>query len=210
MKRPIMFLVAIVVVLAPLTSCSLLKIRSGGDLNILSLEYAEAGGTDFTDGPTDEAVALKMTISDTQSANSDLDVTDADFDTSNRTGFYIGLALSDVAITDNLTLQPEINYIGVKDFDQLQVPALLNYRITDQLYAHAGPSLSYLLNAPVHVKTTNFAMDFGASYTISEKFALEARYDLGLTNLLENATSGNRLKMSNLQIGLTYRLGASN
>ena len=208
MKRPILFL-AVIVFLAPLTSCSLLKIRSGADFNSLNLEYAVSGDTDITDGPTNQAVALRATFPTEQSLSSNADVTDADFDASGRTGFYIGLALSDVEITEKLTFQPEVNYIAIKDFDQIQVPALLSYKVTDKLNAQAGPAFSYMMNAPESVKATNLAMDFGASYNISERIAIEARYDLGLSNLLEGATSDNHLRISNVQIGLTYRLGAS-
>lgn len=209
MKKTI-FLLAATLILSFGSSCSLINIRSGVDVNMLEVERSEPGEPVVDDGPIDNPVALKMHIPDTQSASSDLDIADPDFDFSNRTGFYIGLSLSDVGITEKLTLQPELNYIGVKDFNQLQVPALLNYHITDRFNAQVGPSLSLLLNAPANVKTTNLSVDFGVSYNISERFSLEARYDLGVTNLLENATSGDRLKMSNLQMGVSYKLGTSN
>ena len=39
----------------------------------------------------------------------------------------------------------------------------------------------------MELKSLNFSLDFGAAYDFAEKFNVNARYGIGLTNLLENA-----------------------
>ena len=167
-----------------------LKVTGGVDLMSIDVKLSSGSG-----GETDLSF-LKSTT-----ANS--------FDkSSNETGFYIGLALSDLTIVGNLEIQPEIRFVGVKDFNQIQTPILLKYNITDKFNAHAGPSLGFLLDAPEGIDSFNVALDFGAAYDFTEKFAVEARYDWGQTNLLKNGDSDNYLKLSNFQIGVVYSFGS--
>ncbi|OUR96031.1 hypothetical protein A9Q86_16235 [Flavobacteriales bacterium 33_180_T64] len=129
--------------------------------------------------------------------------------TNNESGFYLGLALSDITLFNNIDLQPEVRFVGVKDFNQIQVPVLLNYGITEKFHAFAGPNFAFLLDAGDSVKSFNFALDFGASYNISDKIALDARYDWGQTNLLKNGDSNNYIKINNIQFGIVYRFGTN-
>lgn len=127
--------------------------------------------------------------------------------TTNETGFYLGLALSDFKVFGDFELQPEIRFLGVKDFNQIQVPVLLSYPIKEKFYVFAGPNLGFLLDIGEGVKSVNFAVDFGVAYNVSEKISIDARYDWGQTNLLESGDNNNYLKINNIQLGLTYSLG---
>ncbi len=186
-------LVTIVLAMFLLSSMSYsqtLKATGGVDLMSIDIKLSSGSG-----GETDLSTDLAFLKSTT--ANS--------FDkSSNKTGFYIGLALSDLTLVGNLEIQPEIRFVGVKDFNQIQTPILLKYNIADKFSAHAGPSFGFLLDAPEGIDSFNVALDFGMAYDVAEKFSLEARYDWGQTNLLENGDSDNYLKLNNFQIGVVY------
>ncbi len=171
-------------------------LKATGGVNLMSIDVKLSSGSGSETDLSTDLSFLKSTT-----ANS--------FDeSSNETGFYIGLALSDLTIVGNLEIQPEIRFVGVKDFNQIQTPILLKYNIADKFSAHAGPSFGFLLDSPEGIDSFNVALDFGVAYDVAEKFSLEARYDWGQTNLLKNGDSDNYLKLSNFQIGVVYSFGS--
>ncbi len=159
---------------------------------------------DPTDGPIDvtaRAHASKSGSTINNASSSAIKVT------TNETGFYLGLALSDLNVFGDFYLQPEVRFVGVKDFNQIQVPVLLSYGITEKFHAFAGPNFAFLLDAGDALESFNFALDFGLSYDVSEKISIDARYDWGQTNLLDGGDSNNYLKINNIQFGLAYHFG---
>ena len=144
----------------------------------------------------------------------DSDLTDATkrlatTSTSSETGFYIGLAFQDefLDLSEDFSIQPEVNFVAIKDLNQIQVPVLGRYNFAEGFNAYAGPNLSFLLDTPDGIKSFNFSLDAGLSYDISDDFLIEARYNYGLSNLLENAPSDFSVKLSNFQVGVAYRFG---
>ncbi len=187
-----------VFILSTMTYGQTLKVTGGVDLMSMDVKLSSGNGSETDNFPTDAVkTAFKKAAEIGQYSGN-----------SNETGFYIGLALSDLTIIGNLEIQPEIRFIGVKDFNQIQTPILLKYNIADKFSAHAGPSFGFLLDSPEGIDSFNVALDFGAAYDFTEKFSLEARYDWGQTNLLENGDSDNYLKLSNFQIGVVYSFGS--
>ena len=127
--------------------------------------------------------------------------------TSSETGFYIGLAFYDdfLQLSDDFSVQPEVNFLIIEDLNQLQVPVLAKYNFADGFNAYAGPNFGFLVDAPNGIKSFNFALDAGLSYDITDNFIIEARYDYGLSNLLDNAIGDSSVKLRNFQVGLAYR-----
>lgn len=125
--------------------------------------------------------------------------------TSSETGFYVGLFFTDIPITDELELQPEVNFVAIKDLNQIQAPVLVKYNVAESFNILAGPNFGFLLDTSEGIKSFNLALDLGVSYDLSEDFLIEARYDYGLTNLLENGDGNNSIKLSNFQVGIGYR-----
>ncbi|TXE10119.1 porin family protein [Seonamhaeicola algicola] len=184
------------------------KLKVTGGVNIMYIDYAVSTihTENPTDGqPTDTDLTTKFTNSkSTTSYNSSINSTVNFSKTSSETGFYLGLALADINLADKLELLPEVRLVAVKDFNQIQVPVLASYNISDKFKAKVGPSLGFLLDTGEGVKSTNFAIDFGLSYDVSDKISIDARYDWGQTNLLDRGDSDNYLKINNIQIGLSY------
>lgn len=96
-------------------------------------------------------------------------------------------------------------YVAVKDFDQIQIPILAKFSVGEKFSLLAGPDIGFLMDAEEGVKSTNFGLDFGASYDVSENISIDAKYNLGLTNLIEDAPSGFSAKINGIFLGLGYK-----
>ncbi|WP_370479053.1 porin family protein [Tamlana flava] len=121
----------------------------------------------------------------------------------NETGFYVGL-FAKLKIIENFKIRSEANYINIKDLEQIQIPVLAEVGISDKFNALAGPSFGFLLDTEDEGRSFNFGIDFGLSYDITEKFLVEARYSLGLSNLVDDNIYDIALKLHGLFIGVGY------
>ncbi|EDP71640.1 hypothetical protein FBALC1_04112 [Flavobacteriales bacterium ALC-1] len=189
--------------LTSIVSSQTLKITGGA--NLMSIDSAFDLPTD--NNPNDNTdLPARSAVVNGENATDGLTLGSVD-GISNETGFYLGLALTDISLFSDFEFQPEVRFVGVKDFNQIQVPILLKYNISEKFHAVAGPNLAFLLDTGDGIKSFNFALDLGVSYNISDKIALDARYDWGQTNLLENGDSDNYIKINNIQFGVVYRFG---
>ncbi|NER09442.1 Outer membrane protein beta-barrel domain-containing protein [Muriicola jejuensis] len=141
-------------------------------------------------------------------AGADFATAKADFDgikiSDNETGFYIGL-FTEIQVSESLDIRPEINYIAIQDLDQIQVPVLAQFGLSDKFNVAVGPSFGFLLNTEEGEKSFNFGAALGLSFDISENFLIEGRYTLGLSNLVEDNEFDASLKLSGFQLGLGYK-----
>lgn len=121
-----------------------------------------------------------------------------------ETGFYVG-AFVEVEISDSFTFQPEVLYVSVEDLDQIVVPLMAKFPVSDEFNLLAGPSLGLLLDTEEGINSFNYGIEAGAAYDITENFFIEARYSLGLANLLQHAPSGTSIKLSGFFAGIGYK-----
>ena len=121
----------------------------------------------------------------------------------NETGVYLGL-FAKLKISESFKIRPEANYINIEDLDQIQIPILAEVGLTDKFNALAGPSFGFLLDTEEDSKSFNFGLDFGLAYDITEKFLVEARSSLGLSNLAEDNFDDASLKLHGLFVGIGY------
>ncbi len=124
--------------------------------------------------------------------------------TASETGFYIG-GFAEIGISESFTFQPEVLYVSIKDFDQVAIPLMGKFSVSDQFNVLVGPSLGILLDTVDGQKSLNFSAEAGVSYDFSEDFFAEARYSIGLANLIEDAPSGVSSKLSGFFVGVGYR-----
>jgi hypothetical protein len=201
--KTVLSTLVIMFLLTSIASSQTLKITGGA--NLMRIDSAFESPTD--NNPNDNTdLPARSAFVNGKNATDELTLDSSDGN-SNETGFYLGLALTDISLFSDFELQPEVRFVGVKDFNQIQVPILLKYNISEKFHAAAGPNMAFLLDTGDGVKSFNFALDFGVSYDISDKIALDARYDWGQTNLLENGDSDNYIKINNIQFGVVYRFG---
>ncbi len=180
------------------------KIKVTGGVNLMRINFNVDNS--LTDNPTDSPTDIP-TKAGMKSLKKNI-IIDQLKGSTNETGIYIGLALADLSLTESLEIQPEIRFVAVKDYNQIQTPILLKYNLSENFNISAGPSLGFLLDTPEGINSFNFALDFGVSYNISEKFSIESRYDWGQTNLLDGGDSDNYLKLNSFQVGVAYKFGS--
>lgn len=132
------------------------------------------------------------------------------------TSFYAG-AFVDLGISEKVHLQPEALYSieGAKDADvtYLDIPVMFKYYLIEAFNIQAGPQFGILLDAEGGtdgLKTANVGVNFGAAYELPGGFFVDARYNLGLSNIadIENDpgfTEDVSLKTKNFQLGVGYR-----
>jgi hypothetical protein len=148
-----------------------------------------------------------------------------------KVGFHGG-AFSRIPLFNSFFLQPELLYSeqGAKATDDqtdfsvnqsyLNVPVLFQYQHSSGLFAETGPQLGFLLAAKFKAggisedvkssyKSTDFSWAFGLGYRIPSIGAgIDARYNLGLTNVPAEDMQGETLKNSVFQVGVFYVFGA--
>ncbi len=181
-----------------LNSCVLLQPKAG--VNITTVNANITTGATLPNENDNQAIVKTIVTANSKSVNGE-PIKSSD----TKTGFYIGVALSDVSLTEKLKFQPEANLIIVKDFNQIHTPLLLKYNFSEKFSVYTGPNMRFLLDSPQGYNNFSFAIDAGLSYHITEKLIAEARYDFGLGNLLDNVDSDNYIRMNNIQLGLAYK-----
>jgi opacity protein-like surface antigen len=122
----------------------------------------------------------------------------------NETGFYIGL-FTKFEVSEKFGFRPEVNFISVSDLEQIQIPLLAQIGLLDALDVVVGPSFGFLLDVEEGIKSLNFGADLGLVYNLKESFLIEARYNLGISDLAEDNEFDATLKLSGFQIGVGYK-----
>ena len=151
---------------------------------------------------------------------SSLDVKDGvDFDS--KAGFHIG-GLAHVHLSPHFSMQPEIVYSeqGGKDGNEkwninyINVPVLFQYMTGGGLRLQTGPQLGFAVSSKIKsgdieqnikddVKTVDVSWSLGASYLFPEAIGIDARYNIGLTNVNDAGTPEVRNRV--FQLGLFYQ-----
>ena len=86
------------------------------------------------------------------------------------------------------------------------MPILAKVVLVDKLSLLLGPDLLFDLDKKTPgVKTFGLGLDFGGAYDINKNLSIEAKYNLGLTNLIENAPSGYSAKICGFFAGVGYK-----
>jgi opacity protein-like surface antigen len=129
------------------------------------------------------------------------------------TSIFVG-GLLDMGLTEKVHFQPEIQYSieGAKDGDitYFNVPLMLKYYLIEGLNMQAGPQLGLVVDAEggtEGLKSSNFAFNFGAAYEVVRGFFVDARYNLGLSNIAEEDPDFGdfTVKTKGFQLGVGYR-----
>lgn len=123
-------------------------------------------------------------------------------------GFFIGITL-DFQVSEDFNIQPELHFVSTskdgESVEQIVMPILGKYYITDEFNLQAGPQVDLVISESDGLNTLGLGFAFGSGYDFSDKLFASARYSFGLTNRVENAPSGSTLKFDTFQIGLGYR-----
>jgi hypothetical protein len=144
---------------------------------------------------------------------------------------FHGGGFAQIPLVNSFFLKPELVYSrqGAKatsdgvvyniNQNYLNIPVLAKYQHSSGLYGETGPQLGFLLAANVSAggssqdvkssyKSTDFSWAFGVGYKIPLINAgIDARYNLGLSNIAATQVSGYSVKNSVFQLGVFYVFG---
>jgi len=131
------------------------------------------------------------------------------------TGYHFGL-LGHIHLKNPWAIQPELVYStqGAKSGDAnyelgyINVPVLIQYMFDNGFRLQAGPQVGFLVNADNkdELNPIEFGVSFGASYVVpSTGFGIDARYNLGLSNI--NKDSDVKSTNRGIQLGIFYIFG---
>ena len=143
-----------------------------------------------------------------------------DFDS--KAGLYVG-GLAHIHITKHFALQPELVYSMqggesgnlTRSLNYINVPVLAQYMTGDGFRLQTGPQLGFMVSGKdkvgnIEVKindqlnTTDLSWAFGASYISKMGLGVDARYNLGITNMNENE-AGAEARYRVFQVGAFYQ-----
>jgi hypothetical protein len=142
-----------------------------------------------------------------------------------KTGLNLGL-MAHIHLSRQIAFQPELVYSGqgakytiagittALKLDYINVPLLLQYMFDNGFRLEAGPQVGFLASAKSetnniktdiknNLKSVEFGLGFGLGYIHPPSgFGVDARYNLGLSNINENTS----LKSTNngFQLGVFY------
>jgi hypothetical protein len=147
-----------------------------------------------------------------------------------KVGFHGG-AFAHIPLVNSFFLQPELVFSGqgakatsdgiVYNVNQnyLNIPVLAKWHHESGFFAETGPQLGLLLSANVKsggttqdvrssYKSTDFSWAFGVGYMLSSMPAgIDARYNLGLSNVPSEEIAGHPVRNSVFQLGVFYMFG---
>jgi hypothetical protein len=149
-----------------------------------------------------------------------------DIDPDMRIGIAGG-GLVNIPINSTFSVQPELLYSmeGAKykanndkliyQLDYINVPVLFQYN-SSGFYGETGPQIGFLMSGKASngdessdvkdsFKSTAFAWTVGFGYKLSSGIGIGARYNIGLSNIVDNDEAD--LKNSGFHIGISYLFG---
>lgn len=148
-------------------------------------------------------------------------LTGGDGDRNSLTGLHIG-GFVEIGLSDKFSLQPELLYsmqgseaentVKVK-VDYLAIPLMAKYYLSEKFSIEVGPQMSFLVNdkaefndssipdAELDASSFDFGLNVGFAYNISSNLFAQARYNYGITTVVENPD----IKNSVVQISLGYK-----
>jgi len=142
-------------------------------------------------------------------------------DYNSKAGLHVG-GLAHIHLNKNFALQPEVVYSmqgGKVDDTKLKlnyinIPLLVQYMTDNGFRLQTGPQLGLLVSAKTEVgdverdikdnfTSTDFSWAFGAGFLFPEGFGLDARYNLGISDVWD--ASSTKIKNSVFQFGVFYQ-----
>jgi Outer membrane protein beta-barrel domain len=147
-------------------------------------------------------------------------------DTSSKVGLQVGMFV-EIKSSDKLIIQPELLYssLGIKEdiegttvnfnTNYLVLPVMFKYLASEKFSLEAGPQIGFLLSAKAKANgnsgdikdefnSTDFGINIGAGYDVSEKVNLSLRYTSGISNILKDI-GDNKVTNTNIAFALGYK-----
>ncbi len=163
-------------------------------------------------------------------ANLSISPKSSDYSLNMKPDFNAGVLVS-IPLFSKFSLQPEIMYSaqgsklkstdesGTYNMNYINVPVLFKYKDASGFFAEIGPQLGILTSAKAksgsesqdlkdELKSTDFSGVVGIGYLSRLNLGIDARYNLGLSNIVKESSDG-KLKNGVIQVGVFYMFGKS-
>ena len=145
-----------------------------------------------------------------------------------RTSVHLGV-FSEIMISDNFSLQPELLYSGQgysgrvlpgfsrSKYDYINFPVLAKIYIAKKISIEAWPQIGFLVSAKEKTsddkitipnqKTVDFGLNLGLAYDLKNGVFFQTRYNLGLSNI-NSGSNVNAFKYTNsvIQVSVGIKL----
>lgn len=151
-------------------------------------------------------------------------------DSKMKFGYYGGV-YGRYHFTDKIAAQAEVLYSaqGAKidatdgeydhNLNYITVPVMFQYHLPLGLYFETGPQVSFLTKAELKdgdqkldvkdvTKKTDFAWVAGAGFKITEELGVNARYNIGISDI-NDAEMGGKAHNNAIQLGISWKLFGS-
>ena len=145
-----------------------------------------------------------------------------------RMGFAFG-GMMVMPLNEKLYLQGELMYVMKGQYyegggeevtmvlDVIELPVLVKYMAAESIAVYGGPTIDHIMTAKIDstegevdlkdedlVKSMAFGLSFGAQYMM-DKIIFDARYDLGLSNIVDDdSSSAPEIKMNTIYVTVGY------
>ncbi len=144
-----------------------------------------------------------------------------------RIAYHVGV-VAEISLSDQFSVQPELLYtsLGPKvDFDEvddfryvvdyLSIPVMVKYYPVEGLGIEIGPQVGFLLGAKAtngdeeedfkdEMESIDFGVGFGAGYKLEMGVFFNARYVLGMTNIVSELEDDDFVKNNVFQFSVGY------
>ena len=143
---------------------------------------------------------------------------------SSKTSFHVGV-VAEIPVSDVFSVQPELLFSdqGAKiDSDDvklnasyLNLPILAKFYVGEGFSLEAGPQVGFLLSAKAkgdggsvdlkdETKSIDFGVGLGAGYKLENGLCFNARYNLGLSNIVDENEDNLDLKNGVFQLSVGF------
>ena len=140
---------------------------------------------------------------------------------------FAGGAMMIMPLNEQMHLQAEALYVmkGEKressgeeafiNINVIEIPVLVKFMASKYMSVYGGPSFNYIMTAEAeypdetvdikdYLKEMSFGLSFGAQY-IMNQIIFDARYDMGLTNIIdEEGGESEELKLNTIYVTVGY------
>ncbi|MGH2665844.1 porin family protein [Flavobacterium sp.] len=143
--------------------------------------------------------------------------------TSMKASFHVG-GFAEIKLSDKFGIQPEVLYSvqgadvdgGTYEFSYVNVPVMAKFYPIPQLSLEAGPQIGFLTSAKgkpdsgpdvdvkEFLKSTDFGVNVGASYNITDNFLAGLRYNIGLANISDEENGDIKNGVLSLSVGYRF------
>ncbi len=105
------------------------------------------------------------------------------FNPDTEMGYYGGVFV-DFEVDEILSIQPEILYIGLNDFQFLNAPIYVKYEMAKNLDVMVGPSINYFFD--FFSNKLKIRADLSTAYNLTAKLDVHLKYTIGFEVITPN------------------------